>query len=167
MTFRHPADAIAAGLTFVPGNRADALLHAAIGARQHRAAVLGADPRTGAASRCAHETARVAQAIERLADRHPRAGRGAAAVGRQPAEGDHRALDRDRGATRCCCSIRRAASTCAPSGRSIRWCANWRIRARRSCYYTSELAEVQLACDRVVVIFDGTRGRRDRCRRCG
>ena len=35
-TFRHPADAIAAGLTLVPGDRAACAPHVALGAREHR-----------------------------------------------------------------------------------------------------------------------------------
>ena len=47
VSFRHPADAIRAGLVYVAADRAEALLHAALGAREHRPAVHDAAPPLG------------------------------------------------------------------------------------------------------------------------
>ena len=59
------------------------------------------------------------------------------------------------GSRRFSCSIRRAGSTCARNARSTRWCGSWPGQGAAVLYYTSELAEVPLACDRAVVIFNG------------
>ena len=151
--FDHPADAIRAGLVYVPGDRVEALLMQRSGAREHRAALLRAPAGWGPIDMRRREGAR--RPRDRAApDRYPRAARGAAPLRRQPAEGDDRALDRRRRATLLCFDPTRGID----------------IRTKREIYrllrelaaagaavllYTSELEEVQLACDRAVVIFGG------------
>jgi ribose transport system ATP-binding protein len=59
------------------------------------------------------------------------------------------------GVGRCSSSIPRAGSTCGRSARSTRSCASSPKQGAAVLYYTSELEEVPLACDRALVIFNG------------
>ena len=56
---------------------------------------------------------------------------------------------------RCSASTRRAGSTSAPSARSTSCSATWPAAGAAVLLYTSELKEIQLACDRAIVIFSG------------
>ena len=107
--------------------------HAAVGAREHRAAVQRRARATGDRSTCGKERSRGRQRHRAAADRHPRAARGAAALRRQPAEGDDRPLDRGRTRAPSCASTRRAASMSAPSRRSTGCCASSPARASPCC----------------------------------
>ena len=68
--------------------------HAAIGAREHRPPVRRRGPRAGARSTMAAERREGPARRRPPPDRHARGLRGPPPVGRQPAEGDDRALDR-------------------------------------------------------------------------
>ena len=93
--FRHPADAIAAGLVYVPGDRGGGPADAALGPREHRPARSARGCAAGAPSTWPPRRTRRGR-HRAAADRHARPGRGAAPLRRQPAEGDHRPLDRRR-----------------------------------------------------------------------
>jgi ribose transport system ATP-binding protein len=152
-SFGHPADAIAAGLTLVPGDRAHALLMSRP-VRENIALPLVARLRRWGAIAMRDESARVAGAIERLQ------------------------ID-----TRAQGEVRRLSGGNQQKVTIARWIAQGvrtlllfdptrgiDIRTKRQIYalvrdladqgaavlfYTSELAEVRLACDRAVVIFNG------------
>ncbi|OZA16634.1 MAG: sugar ABC transporter [Rhodobacterales bacterium 17-64-5] len=152
-SFRHPADAIAAGLTLVPGNRAEALLMSR-SVRENIALPLVARLRHWGVIPQRDETVRVTAAIERLQ------------------------ID-----TRAQGEVRRLSGGNQQKVTIARWIAKGvdtlllfdptrgiDIRTKRQIYalvreladqgaavlfYTSELAEVRLACDRAVVIFNG------------
>ncbi len=151
--FHHPADAIAAGLTLVPGDRAHALLMSR-SVRENIAVPLLARLRNWGAIPMRDEAARVGAAIERLQ------------------------ID-----TRAQGEVRRLSGGNQQKVTIARWIAKGvqtlllfdptrgiDIRTKRQIYalvrdladqgaavlfYTSELAEVRLACDRAVVIFNG------------
>jgi ribose transport system ATP-binding protein len=152
-SFRHPADAIAAGLTLVPGDRARALLMSR-SVRENIALPLLARPRNWGMIPMRDESRRVATAIDRL-------------------QIDTRAMG----------EVRRLSGGNQQKVTIARWIARGvetlllfdptrgiDIRTKRQIYalvrelaeqgaavlyYTSELAEVRLACDRAVVIFGG------------
>jgi ribose transport system ATP-binding protein len=151
--FHHPADAIAAGLTLVPGDRAHALLMSR-SVRENIAVPLLARFRTWGAIPMQDEASRVGSAIERLQ------------------------ID-----TRAQGEVRRLSGGNQQKVTIARWIAKGvktlllfdptrgiDIRTKRQIYalvreladqgaavlfYTSELAEIRLACDRAVVIFNG------------
>ena len=151
--FRHPADAIALGLTLVPGDRARALLMSR-SVRENIALPLLARPRHWGKIPMRDEAARVNAAIDRL-------------------QIDTRAMG----------EVRRLSGGNQQKVTIARWIARGvetlllfdptrgiDIRTKRQIYalvreladqgaavlyYTSELAEVRLACDRAVVIFGG------------
>jgi ribose transport system ATP-binding protein len=151
--FHHPADAIAAGLTLVPGDRAHALLMSR-SVRENIAVPLVARIAKWGAIPMKEEATHVAAAIERLQ------------------------ID-----TRAQGEVRRLSGGNQQKVTIARWIARGvetlllfdptrgiDIRTKRQIYalvrdlasqgaailfYTSELAEVQLACDRAVVIFNG------------
>jgi ribose transport system ATP-binding protein len=153
MLFHHPADAIAAGLTLVPGDRARALLMPR-SVRENIALPLLALPSKWGAIPMRDEAARVMAAIERLQ------------------------ID-----TRAQGELRRLSGGNQQKVTIARWIAKGvqtlllfdptrgiDIRTKRQIYvlvrdladqgaavlfYTSELAEVRLACDRAIVIFNG------------
>ena len=152
-SFAHPADAIACGLTLVPGDRAGALLMAR-SVHENIALPLLARPARWGAIPMRDEAARVATAIARLQ------------------------ID-----TRAQGEVRRLSGGNQQKVTIARWIARGvqtlllfdptrgiDIRTKRQIYalvreladqgaavlfYTSELAEVRLACDRAVVIFAG------------
>ncbi|WP_374432296.1 sugar ABC transporter ATP-binding protein [Tabrizicola sp.] len=152
-TFHHPADAIAAGLTLVPGDRAHALLMSR-SVRENIAVPLLARIRNWGAIRMGEEATKVGQAIETLQ------------------------ID-----TRAQGEVRRLSGGNQQKVTIARWIAKGvqtlllfdptrgiDIRTKRQIYglvrdladqgaavlfYTSELAEIRLACDRAVVIFNG------------
>jgi ribose transport system ATP-binding protein len=153
VSFRHPADAIAAGLNLVPGSRAAALLMAR-SVRENIALPLIARPRRWGPIPMRAEAEKVAGAIARLQ------------------------ID-----TRAQGEVRRLSGGNQQKVTIARWIASGvdtlllfdptrgiDVRTKRQIYplvrelaaqgaavlfYTSELAEVRLACDRVVVIFGG------------
>ncbi len=86
----------------------------------------------GARSTCATSGGASRRPIDALQIDIARAAPGAPALGRQPAEGDDRALARLRLQRRCSASTRRAASTSARSARSTRSCAGSPTTAPRS-----------------------------------
>ncbi len=149
--FRHPADAIAAGLVFVPGNRAEALLmqrsvrenialpHSArrwgpIDMAAERDRVDGAIARLQIDTRAQGEVRRLSGGNQQKVT-----------IARWIAEGVRTLLcfDPTRGIdVRTKREIYGLLRELAENGASV-------------LLYTSELAEVALACDRVVVIFGG------------
>jgi ribose transport system ATP-binding protein len=152
-TFHHPADAIAAGLTLVPGDRAHALLMSR-SVRENIAIPLLARIRNWGAIRMGEEATKVGAAIDTLQ------------------------ID-----TRAQGEVRRLSGGNQQKVTIARWIAKGvqtlllfdptrgiDIRTKRQIYglvrdladqgaavlfYTSELAEIRLACDRAVVIFNG------------
>ena len=153
VSFRHPADAIAQGLTLVPGDRAHALLMSR-SVRENIALPLLARPRNWGAIRMQDEAARVAAAIKRLqidtrAQGEVRKLSGGnqqkVTIARWVARGVQTLLlfDPTRGIDiRTKRQIYTLVRDLADQGAAV-------------LYYTSELAEVRLACDRAVVIFNG------------
>ena len=152
-SFSHPADAIAAGLTLVPGDRAHALFMSR-SVRENIAVPLLARLRNWGAIRMGDEAAKVNAAIATLQ------------------------ID-----TRAQGEVRRLSGGNQQKVTIARWIAKGvrtlllfdptrgiDIRTKRQIYalvrdlagqgaavlfYTSELAEIRLACDRAVVIFNG------------
>jgi ribose transport system ATP-binding protein len=152
-TFRDPADAIAAGLTLVPGDRAQALLMAR-SVRENVALPLFARLRHWGPIPLRAEAARVSAAIDRLqidtrAQSEVRRLSGGnqqkVTIARWIAQGVQTLLlfDPTRGIDiRTKHQIYALVRELAEQGAAV-------------LFYTSELAEVRLACDRVVVIFNG------------
>ena len=153
VTFSHPADAIALGLTLVPGDRAHALLMPR-SVRENIALPLLAQLRHWGAVPMRDEAARVGAAIERLQiDTR--------------AQGEVRRLS---GGNQQKVTIARWISQGVQTLLLFDPTRGIDIRTKRQIYalvrdladqgaavlfYTSELAEVRLACDRAVVIFGG------------
>lgn len=152
-SFRHPADAIAAGLTLVPGDRAEALLSSR-SVRENIAVPYVARPRHWGPIAMRREGAQVAQAIERLqidtraqgeVRRLSGGNQQKVTIARWIAGGVQTLLlfDPTRGIdVRTKRQIYALVRDLAAQGASV-------------LFYTSELGEIQAACDRVVVIFNG------------
>lgn len=153
VSFAHPADAIARGLTFVPGNRADGLLMQR-SVHENIALPLLARPGKWGAIGMKAEASRVNDAIARLqidtramgeVQRLSGGNQQKVTIGRWIAAGVDTLLlfDPTRGIdVRTKRQIYLLVRELAAQGASV-------------LYYTSELAEVPAACDRVVVIFNG------------
>ena len=151
--FRHPADAIRAGLTFVPGNRADALL-AQRSVAENIALPFSARLSNWGNIRWRRERERVIHAIEKLqidtraqgeVQRLSGGNQQKVTIGRWLAKGVETLLlfDPTRGIdVRTKRQIYPLVRELAQQGASV-------------LFYTSELEEVPLACDRAVVIFNG------------
>jgi ribose transport system ATP-binding protein len=151
--FNHPADAIAAGLKFVPGDRAEALFRER-SVRENIAMPFSARVRAWGPLRMRHEKARVAEAVERLqidtraqgeVQRLSGGNQQKVTIGRWLAHGVETLLlfDPTRGIdVRTKRQIYPLVRELAEQGAAI-------------LYYTSELEEVALACDRALVIFNG------------
>ena len=151
--FRHPADAIAAGLNFVPGNRADALL-AQRSVTENIALPFSAAVRNWGNLKLRRERERVGHAIDKLqidtraqgeVQRLSGGNQQKVTIGRWLATGVETLLlfDPTRGIdVRTKRQIYPLVRELAAQGASI-------------LYYTSELEEVALACDRALVIFNG------------
>ncbi|KPP83817.1 MAG: ribose transport system ATP-binding protein [Rhodobacteraceae bacterium HLUCCA08] len=151
--FRHPADAIAAGLTLVPGNRAEALFRER-SVRENIAMPFSARPGAWGPLRMRHEKARVAEAIERLqidtraqgeVQRLSGGNQQKVTIGRWLAHGVRTMLlfDPTRGIdVRTKRQIYPLVRELADQGAAV-------------LFYTSELEEIPLACDRAIVIFNG------------
>ncbi|MHA6691660.1 sugar ABC transporter ATP-binding protein [Devosia sp. A449] len=152
-SFGHPADAIARGLTLVPGDRKDALLMLR-SVRENIALPLLARPSKWGAIPMRQEAAQVANAVARLqidmrAQAEVRRLSGGnqqkVTIGRWVAAGVETLLlfDPTRGIdVRTKHQIYPLLRELAAQGASI-------------LFYTSELGEVALACDRAIVIFGG------------
>jgi ribose transport system ATP-binding protein len=151
--FAHPADAIEAGIAYVPGDRSDALLmHRSV--RENIALPFSARMRRWGPVDMSRERQRVVAAIERLqidtrAQREVQRLSGGnqqkVTVARWIAAAARTILcfDPTRGIdVRTKQEIYRLLRDLAAQGCSI-------------LFYTSELEEVQLACDRAIVIFGG------------
>ncbi|MGR3723839.1 sugar ABC transporter ATP-binding protein [Abyssibius alkaniclasticus] len=153
MNFHHPADAIAAGLTFVPGDRAHGLLMQR-SVHENIAVPLLARPRKWGPIPMRSEAAKVKNAIERLqidtraqgeVQRLSGGNQQKVTIGRWIAKGVETLLlfDPTRGIdVRTKRQIYLLVRELAEQGAAV-------------LYYTSELAEVPAACDRAVVIFGG------------
>ena len=151
--FRHPADAIAAGLKYVPGDRADALL-AQRSVRENIALPFSARLRNWGNLRIQRERERVAHAIEKLqidtraqgeVQRLSGGNQQKVTIGRWLATGVETLLlfDPTRGIdVRTKRQIYPLVRELAQQGASV-------------LFYTSELEEIALACDRAIVIFNG------------
>ena len=151
--FGHPADAIAAGLTFVPGDRGEALFRER-SVRENIAMPFSARPRFWGPLRARHEKAQVAKAIDRLqidtraqgeVQRLSGGNQQKVTIGRWLAHGVRTLLlfDPTRGIdVRTKRQIYPLVRELTEQGAAI-------------LYYTSELEEVPLACDRAIVIFNG------------
>jgi ribose transport system ATP-binding protein len=153
VSFHHPADAIATGLTFVPGNRSDALL-AERSVRDNIALPLTAEPRRWGPIAMGREAARVGAAIERLqidtraqgeVRRLSGGNQQKVTIARWVATGVRTLLlfDPTRGIDV------RTKGQIYPLVRELA------AQGAAALFYTSELDEVRLACDRAVVIFKG------------
>lgn len=152
-SFGHPADAIAAGLTLVPGDRKDALLMQR-SVRENIALPLLARPAKWGAIPMRQEAAQVANAVERLqidmraqgeVRRLSGGNQQKVTIGRWVAAGVETLLlfDPTRGIdVRTKHQIYPLLRELAAQGASI-------------LFYTSELGEIALACDRTLVIFGG------------
>lgn len=152
-TFSHPADAIAAGLTFVPGDRAEALLSER---SVHENLALPFSARMGnwGPLKLRHERERVGLAVDRLqidtraqgeVRRLSGGNQQKVTIGRWLTTGVETLLlfDPTRGIdVRTKRQIYPLVRELADQGAAI-------------LYYTSELEEVPLACDRALVIFNG------------
>ena len=156
VSFRHPADAIRAGLVYVAGRPRRGPADAALRPREHRAAVHGPAPPLGPRSTSARSGSVVDEAIDTLQIDTRARRRGPAAVGRQPAEGDDRPLGRRRRAHDALLRSRPAASTSGPSSQIYVLLRDLAEAGAAVLLYTSELKEIQLVCDRAIVIFGGS-----------
>jgi len=153
ISFRHPADAIAAGLAYVPGDRAEALLMER-SVHENITLPFSTHPSGWGPIRLRRERASVTETINRLqidtraqgAVRRLSGGnQQKVTIGRWLAVGFRMLLlfDPTRGIdVRTKRQIYPLVRQLAERGASI-------------LYYTSELDEVPLACDRVLVIFNG------------
>jgi len=151
--FRHPADAIAAGHAFVPGDRAEALLMER-SVRENIALPFLARPRRWGPITMREEAERVAGAVARLqidtraegeVGRLSGGNQQKVTIGRWVASGARTLLlfDPTRGIdVRTKRQVYRLVRELAKQGASV-------------LFYTSELDEVRTVCDRVVVIFGG------------
>ncbi|SIN86955.1 sugar ABC transporter ATP-binding protein [Vannielia litorea] len=151
--FAHPADAIAAGLSFVPGNRADALAMQQ-SVRDNLALPFSAHPRAWGPIHMRREGEIVARTIERLqidtraqgeVGRLSGGNQQKVTIGRWLAHGCDTLLlfDPTRGIdVRTKRQIYPLVRELAASGAAV-------------LFYSSELEEIQLACDRCIVIFNG------------
>lgn len=152
-SFSHPADAIAKGLTLVPGDRDEALLSER-SVHENVSLPFSARLRNWGPQKLRHERARAADAIERLqidtraqgeVNRLSGGNQQKVTIGRWLATGVETLLlfDPTRGIdVRTKRQIYPLVRELAASGAAI-------------LFYTSELEEVKLACDRVMVIFNG------------
>ena len=151
--FAHPSEAIARGLTYVPGNRAEALL-AGRSVRENIALPFSARPADWGPLKRRMERERTDHAIERLqidtraqgeVQRLSGGNQQKVTIGRWLATGVQTLLlfDPTRGIdVRTKRQIYPLVRDLAGQGAAV-------------LFYTSELAEVPLACDRAVVIFNG------------
>lgn len=153
VTFHHPADAIAAGLTLVPGDRAEALLMQR-SVHENIALPFAARPGNWGPIGMRAEASRVDDAVSRMqidmramgeVRRLSGGNQQKVTIGRWLATGVETLLlfDPTRGIdVRTKRQVYDLVRELAGQGASV-------------LFYTSELAEVQMACDRAIVIFGG------------
>lgn len=153
VTFGHPADAIAAGLSYVPGDRSEALLRER-SVRENIALPFSARLRDWGPLIARHEQQRVDHAIEKLqidtraqgeVQRLSGGNQQKVTIGRWLAHGVQTLLlfDPTRGIdVRTKRQIYPLVRELAEQGAAV-------------LFYTSELEEIPLACDRAIVIFNG------------
>ncbi|WP_299949865.1 sugar ABC transporter ATP-binding protein [uncultured Ruegeria sp.] len=153
VNFAHPADAIAAGMTFVPGDRSEALL-AQRSVKENIALPFSARLKDWGPLKLRHERDRVAYAVEKLqidtraqgeVQRLSGGNQQKVTIGRWLATGVETLLlfDPTRGIdVRTKRQIYPLVRELADQGAAV-------------LFYTSELEEIPLACDRAVVIFNG------------
>lgn len=153
VNFAHPADAIAVGITFVPGDRSDALL-AQRSVKENIALPFSARLKNWGPIKLRHERDRVAYAVEKLqidtraqgeVQRLSGGNQQKVTIGRWLATGVETLLlfDPTRGIdVRTKRQIYPLVRELADQGAAV-------------LFYTSELEEIPLACDRAVVIFNG------------
>ncbi|ABD54381.1 sugar ABC transporter ATP-binding protein [Jannaschia sp. CCS1] len=153
VSFSHPADAIAAGLSYVPGDRAEALLRER-SVRENIALPFSARLRDWGPLKTRHERHRVDHAIEKLqidtraqgeVQRLSGGNQQKVTIGRWLAHGVRTLLlfDPTRGIdVRTKRQIYPLVRELAEQGAAV-------------LFYTSELDEIPLACDRAIVIFNG------------
>lgn len=151
--FNHPADAIKVGLSFVPGDRAHALLKER-SVRENIALPFSARLRDWGPLKARHERERVNHAIEKLqidtraqgeVQRLSGGNQQKVTIGRWLAHGVQTLLlfDPTRGIdVRTKRQIYPLVRELAEQGAAV-------------LFYTSELEEIPLACDRVIVMFNG------------
>ena len=152
-SFAHPADAIAAGLTYVPGNRVEALLSQR-SVKENIALPFSARIKNWGPLKLRHERKRVGYAIEKLqidtraqgeVQRLSGGNQQKVTIGRWLATGIETLLlfDPTRGIdVRTKRQIYPLVRELADQGAAV-------------LFYTSELEEIPRACDRVMVIFNG------------
>lgn len=153
VSFGHPADAISAGLSFVPGDRSEALLSER-SVRENIALPFAARPHAWGSLKLKHERERVQYAIDRLqidtrakgeVQRLSGGNQQKVTIGRWLATGVETLLlfDPTRGIdVRTKRQIYPLARELAENGAAV-------------LFYTSELDEIAQACDRAIVIFNG------------
>lgn len=153
LSFGHPADAIAAGLTYVPGDRAEALLRER-SVRENIALPFSARLRSWGPRKAKYEAQRVDHTIEKLqidtraqgeVQRLSGGNQQKVTIGRWLAHGVQTLLlfDPTRGIdVRTKRQIYPLVRELAEQGAAV-------------LFYTSELEEIPLACDRAIVIFNG------------
>jgi ribose transport system ATP-binding protein len=153
VSFSHPRDAIDHGLAYVPGDRSDALLmHRSV--RENIALPFSAAVRNWGPINLGRERATVVEAIKRL-QIDTRAQREVQRLsgGNQQKVTIARWIAADARTVLCFDPTRGIdVGTKAEIYRLLRELA---AQGKSVLYYTSELAEVQLVCDRAVVIFGG------------
>ena len=154
LRLRHPADAIAAGIVLVPASRLQALLQQRSIGENVALPSYRRIPQWGLIP-TRRERERVGAAVRRLQIDTRAEFAGAPAQRRKPAEGRHRALGRERISRSCCGSTPRAASTSERSIKSIDSLREFADAGSAVLLFSSELPEIQLSCDRAIVLFGG------------
>lgn len=153
VSFAHPSDAIEKGIAYVPGDRSEALLmHRSV--RENIALPFSAPARNWGPIHLRRERSTVADAIKRL-QIDTRAQREAQRLsgGNQQKVTIARWIAADARTILCFDPTRGIdVGTKAQIYGLLRELA---MQGKSVLYYTSELAEVQMVCDRVVVIFGG------------
>jgi len=151
--FRHPADAIARGLVLVPADRAHALLMQR-SVRENIALPSVAPPRRWGPIAIGEETRRVQAAINRL-----RIDTRAAAEVRRLSGGNQQKVTIARwiafGAPTLLCFDPTRGIDIGTKHEIYRLVRELAAAGAAILFYTSELEEIRLACDRAIVIFGG------------
>lgn len=153
VSFSHPRDAIDHGLAYVPGDRSDALLmHRSV--RENIALPFSSAVRNWGPINLGRERATVAEAIRRLqVDTRAQREVQRLSGGNQQKVTIARWIAADARTVLCFDPTRGIdVGTKSEIYRLLRELAG---QGKSVLYYTSELAEVQMVCDRVVVIFGG------------
>jgi ribose transport system ATP-binding protein len=151
--FRHPADAIRAGLVFVPANRAEALLPQR-SIRENIALPFSARPRHWGPIDMGAESRRVGGAIDRL-----QIDTRAQSEVRRLSGGNQQKVTIARwiagGVRTLLCFDPTRGIDIRTKGEIYQLLRDLAAAGAAVLLYTSELEEIQLACDRAIVIFGG------------